>query len=267
MNSSPSSFSISPETTYVAELAIALQAAKKRIQELENETLLASNEPEDSNDANEQMTVVNLAGQVLSHNYARLNEVMGEQLSTMQATFLELRRKKGDEDRQREEQRRPVHTSAALHVELARERAANAELAAQNEKLKTRTVSSVELREVERENEELSTRCAELQGEVAAAATKYDALEQRYAFSKLVRESPAVKPAALLASSKWQHKHDALEKKLAELKSENAGMNRKITKLLQAPSSKPQHDHDALEKHTASVSRLSARKMPAWKGD
>ncbi|KAJ7019180.1 hypothetical protein C8F04DRAFT_1148645 [Mycena alexandri] len=248
MNSSSSSFSISPETTYVAELAIALQAAKKRIQELENEKLLASNEPEDGIGANEQMTVVNLAGQVLSHNYARLNEVMGEQLSTMQATFLELRRKKGDEDRPREEQRRPEQASAALQVELARERAANAELTAQNERLKTQTVSSAELREVERENAELSTRCAELQGEVATEAglqTKYDALEQRYACSTQVRGGSAVKPTALLASSKWQHKHDALEKKLVELKRENAGLSRKITKLLQAPS-KPQHD--ALEK-------------------
>ncbi|KAJ7745119.1 hypothetical protein B0H16DRAFT_1558922 [Mycena metata] len=225
MNNSSSSFSVSPETTYVAELAIALQTAKKRIQDLENEKHFASNTPGDGIGANQQMAVVNLAGQVLSHNYARLNEVMGEQLSTMHARFLELRSNKAVEDRERE-QPREGQTLAALQVELANERAANTELTAENEKLKTRTLSAAELREVERESEELSTRCAELQDELAGLQTKYDALPQR------------------------RSRRGALEEGWKRLKSTNASLNRKMADLLQVHA-EPESEYDSIKKWRA----------------
>ncbi|KAJ7015906.1 hypothetical protein C8F04DRAFT_1169887 [Mycena alexandri] len=232
----------SSSSAYVAELAIALQAAKKRIQELENEKLLASDTPEDgANQTNDRF---------LSKYYGRLNAVMGEQLSTMQATFFELRRRqigRGDEGQEQ--------TLATLEAK-------NAELTTENERLNTRTVSLAELREVERENRELSARCAELQGEVANTThlqTKYAALQKVNIL--VLYDSPSLtnhdSRDALQASSDWQGKHDALEALCAHLKSTEADSDKKINELLHTPLDL-QNKNDALEKRCATLRSQNA---------
>ncbi|KAJ7111743.1 hypothetical protein C8R44DRAFT_985246 [Mycena epipterygia] len=155
---SSSAFQISPETRCVAELATALEAARRRIQDLENEA------------AHQNWSTV------LTQNYGRVNDIMREQLANLHTTITQMDRGQipaGNSVLQQE--------LAALTQENAREKAANAELKATIEVLKVKLATGngssrageiaalVVNLDLEQRNKMLTVRCAELEGKLAAS--------------------------------------------------------------------------------------------------
>ncbi|KAJ7168932.1 hypothetical protein C8R46DRAFT_1092891 [Mycena filopes] len=236
MSPSSTSFSVSSEAAHVSELVLALHAAQRRIKHLEK--IAASGTLE--NGANNQMVVVELAGQVMSDNYERLNAVMREQMSAMQSNFLELRRTKSI----REQEESNV---AALKERLAKEQAATANL--------------------KKENEQLKARCAQLEKNSPVSSsldyhTKFDDLENRYVEMKYINSELTEKFNKLAF---YQSHDDGLNQDTASLRSENLGLKQahemlseEITKITEA-SSVLQSKYDALQKRCSILASSNGR--------
>ncbi|KAJ7714795.1 hypothetical protein B0H16DRAFT_1898970 [Mycena metata] len=222
----------SAETAYVAGLAIALEAAKSRIRELENEKLLNSQEREDSDGdgaTSQQMTVVDLAGrvtQVLSENYARLNEIMAEQLSTMQTKLLESRREKGDEDSE-------AHNVVALEKLLSNEKATTAELTTRNEELEASLVN-------------LHSRFDDMENSYVKLKYRKEKINDLLAEMRVMRDS----------HSELQSRHDALRECCATLSSD-IGLDTKTREIIDS-FSVLQSKHDAFERHCKDLKSAEA---------
>ncbi|KAJ7168896.1 hypothetical protein C8R46DRAFT_1092821 [Mycena filopes] len=220
-------FGLSSETRYVSELATALDAARKRIEELEKEkesTFSSSNPNLESPAA--RMAVAELAGQVLSQNYERVNDVMREQLDGLQGTINELMSQQPTPLQSQDGQR-----VAALTHENAKEKALNAQLRARIQELEAinrgthassgaNSTEALQNKELKAMNQELINRNAPSKREVKA--------------NSMYPLPPALPPAQAVALAQQQKEQQKELQSQKDLRQNNTNLKKRVAELEKA---------------------------------